>query len=158
MVFTIQSQLYAKVAVTGILQPSDHLHEKGFVTFGAAIDTLTEGNVEVNNFTYQPYKLKKGLLIANFSVIIPEQKKHVKPKEPVATWHLLNENDEDAIYYISILLTANRNNDKYENYWVPTPENPGDEESHTPIQQRIVTEIRNLQKAEKENPQDDEES
>ena len=74
--------------------------------------------------------------------------KHVKPIDPVSTWHLLNENEEDAIYYVSSLLKANRNNDQYEQYWFPTPQNPGDEDSHTPIQRRILQELRNLQEAE----------
>ena len=61
-VISIQSQIYAENAVTGILQPSDLLHEEGDVTFCAAIVTLHEGtmNIHVNNFTDQPYKLKKG--------------------------------------------------------------------------------------------------
>ena len=49
------------------------------------------------HFTDQPYKLKKGLHIANFSVMTPEQMNHVRPVDPVSTWHLLNEN-EDAVY------------------------------------------------------------
>ena len=65
----------------------------------------------------QPFKLKKGMHIANFSVMTPEQMKHVRPMDPVSTWHLLNENEEDAIHYISSLLKANRNNDQYEQYW-----------------------------------------
>ena len=66
----------------------------------------------------------------------------------------MNENEEDAVYYISSLLKANRNNDQYEQYWFPTPENPGNETSHTPIQQRILKELRNLEEIEKLNPQD----
>ena len=124
--------------MTGLLQPSDLLHEEGDVTFCAAIVTLHEGTmrIHVNNFTDEPYKLKKGLQIANFSVMTPERMKHVRPTDPVSTWHLLNENEEDAIYYISSLLKANRNNDQYEQYWFPTPENPGNEASNTPIQQK----------------------
>ena len=153
-VISIQSQIYAENAVTGILQPSDILHEEGDVTFCAAIVTLHEGTMKmhVNNFTDQPYKLKKGLHIA------PEQMKHVRPIDPVSTWHLLNENEEDAVYYISSLLKANRNNDQYEQYWFPTPENPGDEASHTPIQERILRELRNLEEIEKLNPQNNEDS
>ena len=102
----IKSQIYNENTVTGVLHPSDRLHEEGDITFCAAIVTLTNGNVNVhiNNFTDQPYKLKKGLHIANFSVLTPEQMKHVKPIDPVSTWHLLNENEEDAIYYVSSLL------------------------------------------------------
>ena len=156
----IKSQIYNETSVTGVLQPSDLLHEESDITFCAAIVTLTNGNVSVhiNNFSDQPYKLKKGLHIANFSVLTPEQMKHVKPIDPVSTWHLLNENEEDAIYYVSSLLKANRNNDQYEQYWFPTPENPGDEDSHTPIQRRILQELRNLQEAEQLDPQNDEES
>ena len=152
-VISIHSQIYAENAVTGILQPSDLLHE-GDVTFCAAIVTLHEGTMRmhVNSFTDQPYKLKKGLHTANFSVMTPEQMKHVRPIDPVSTWHLLNENEKDAIYYISSLLKANRNNDQYEQYWFPTPENPGDEASHIPIQQRILRELRNLEEIEKLNP------
>ena len=76
----------------------------------------------------------------------------------VRTWHLLHENEENAVHYISSLLKANRNNDQYEQYWFPTPENPGDEESHTPIQKRLLGELRSLQGAEILNPNDDEES
>ena len=150
-VILIQSQIYAENGVTGILQRSDFLNEEGDVTFRAAIVTLHEGTmrIHVNNFTDQPYKLKKGLHIANFSVMTPEQMKHVRPIDPVSTWHLLNENEEDAIYYISSLLKANRNNDQYEQYWFPTPDNPGDEASHTPIQRRILRELRNLEEIEK---------
>ena len=99
-----------------MLQPSDLLHEEGDITFCAAIVTLTSGivNVHINNFTDQPYKLKKGLHIANFSVLTPEQMTHVKPIDPVSTWHFLNENEEVAIYYVCSLVKANRNNDQYE--------------------------------------------
>ena len=159
-IISIQSRIYAENAVTGILQPSEPLKEENDVTFCAAIITLDEGTtrIHVNNFTDQPYKLKKGMHIANFSVMTPELMKHVRPIHPVSTRHLLNENEENAVHYISSLLKANRNNDQYEQYWFPTPENPGDEESHTQIQKRILRELRNLQEAESLNPQEDEES
>ena len=150
-IISIQSRIYAENAVTGILQPSEPLNEENDITFCAAIITLDEGTTRIhaNDFTDQPYKLKKGMHIANFSVMTPEQMKHVRPIDPVSTWHLLNENEEDAVHYISILLKDNRNNDQYEQYWFPTPENPGDEASHTPIQKRILRELRNLQKSRK---------
>ena len=74
-VITINSQIYAENAVTGKLHPSDLLHEEGNVTFCAAMVTLNEETmgIRVNNFPDQPYKLKKGLHVANFLVITPEQ-------------------------------------------------------------------------------------
>ena len=54
--------------------------------------------IHANNLTDQPYKLKKGLHIENFSVMPPEQMKQVRPIDPMSTWHILNENEEDALY------------------------------------------------------------
>ena len=45
-----------------------------------------------------------------------------------------------------------------EKFWVPTPENPGDESEHTPIQQRILRELRDLQRLEELDPKQDEKS
>ena len=61
-IIPIQSQIYAENAVTGILQLSDLLNEENDITFCAAIVTLDEGTtrIHVNNFTDQPFKLKKG--------------------------------------------------------------------------------------------------
>ena len=46
-VSTTHSQIYAENAVTGILQPSDFLHEEGDVTLCAAIVTLNEGTMGI---------------------------------------------------------------------------------------------------------------
>ena len=76
----------------------------------------------------------------------------------MATWHLLQDNDDNAIQYVSSLLKTHRNNEEVNQYWFPTPENPGDESTHTPIQRRILTELRNLQELEQLNPLQDEQS
>ena len=130
MVIPVKSTLYAENTVTGILQPSEFLYDEGDVSFRVAIVTLLEGTmvIPINNFTDQLFKHKKGLHIANCSVRTPDQMKHVKPVDPVSTLHLLNENEDDAVCYISSLLKANCNNDQHEQYWFPTREHPGDEE------------------------------
>ena len=84
--------------------------------------------------------------------------KYVKPIDPLTTWHLLQENPEHAVYYASSLIKSPRNDEDKENYWFPTPEDPGDPQSHTPIQQRILKELYSLQELEKLNPQDSLES
>ena len=112
------SLLYPENAVTGILQPSDLLHKEGDITFCPALVTLNNGSISipVNNFTDHPYKLKKGLHIANFSVMTPEQMKYVKPIDPASTWHLLQNDQEQAAHYISSLIKTNRNPQNSENY------------------------------------------
>ena len=64
-VISIQSQTYAENAVTGILQPSDLLHEEGDVTFCAAIVTSNEGSkrIHVNTFTDNPTISRKGRIL-----------------------------------------------------------------------------------------------
>ena len=121
------SLLYPENAVTGILQPSDLLHEEGDITFCPALVTLYDGSISlpVNNFTDHPYKLKKGLHIANFSVMTPEQMKYVKPVDPASTWHFLQNDQEQAAHYVSSLSKTNKNPQNSGNVWFPTPENPG---------------------------------
>ena len=159
-IISLFSQMYEDSNVTGIIQPSNALTEDGDIAFCAALVTLTQGQItiHVNNFTEQPYTLKRGSHIANFSVLTPEQMKYVKPIDPVTTWHLLQENPENAAYYASSLIKSPKNDDDKENYWFPTPENPGDPQLHTPIQQRILKELLTLQELEQLNPQDDSES
>ena len=156
----INSLLYPENAVTGILQPSDLLHEEGDIKFCPALVTLNDGSImiPVNNFTDHPYKLKKGLHTANFSVMTPEQMKYVKPVDPASTWHLLQNDQEQAAHYVSSLSKTNRNPQNSENYWFPTPENPGNPEEHTPIQKRILRELQALQDLETLDPTKDEES
>ena len=154
------SLLYPENAVTGILQSSDLLHEEGDITLCPALVTLNNGStaIPVNNFTDHPYKLKNGLHIANFTVMTPEQMKYVKPIDPASTWHLLQNDQEQAALYISSLIKTNRNPQNSENYWFPTPENPGNPEEHTPIQKRILRELQARQDLETLDPTTDAES
>ena len=154
------SQLYENTTVTGILQPSNNITDDGDIAFCAALVTLTNGQVSVhlNNFPDSPYTLKTGTQVATFTVLSPEQMKYVKPIDPVTTWHLLQDNPENAAYYASSLIKSTKPEDFKENYWFPTPEDPGDPQHHTPIQKRILSELINLQELEKLNPQDDPES
>ena len=154
------SQMYVDTAVTGILQPSNTLTEDGDIAFCAALVTLTTGQVEIhlNNFTDHPYTLQGGSHVANFSVMTPGQMKYVKPIDPVTTWHLMQDNPENAAFYVSSLIKSSKQEHFHETHWFPTPEDPGDSQQNTPIQKRILTELQNLQELEKLNPQDDPES
>ena len=105
--------------------------------------------MSVNNFTDSPFTLKKDIHIANFSVLTSKQMKYVQPVDPVSTKHLLLRDEELAAHYVSSLMKTNKNPESSENYWFPTPENPGNIEEHTPIQTRILKQLRDLQEMEK---------
>ena len=148
------SLLYPENAVTGISQPSDLLHEEGDITFCPALVTLNDGSlmIPVNNFSDHPYKPKKGLHIANFSVMTPKQMKYVKPIDPASTCQFLQQDQEQAAHYVSGVIKANKNPQNQESYWFPTSKNPGNPEEHTPIQKRILRELQALQDLETLDP------
>ena len=66
--------------------------------------------------------------------------------------HLLNNSHDDAVHYINSHLKTSKNDEVNKTYWFPTPQNPGNEKEHTPIQTRILNELRELEQLEKLNP------
>ena len=156
----VKSQVYTDNEATGIIQPSPILEiHKDFLICPAPPSTQNNKHmVKISNFLDHPYTLKKGTHIANFSILTPEQTKHILPINPTSIRHLLNNNHDDAIHYINSLLKTSKTDEVNETYWFPTPKNPGNEKEHTPIQARILNELRELEQLEKLNPLENTES
>ena len=76
----------------------------------------------------------------------------------MAILSMIPEGDPDLITYLTELLRTNKPDQQTNTFWFPTSENPGNTEEHTPIQTRILKELRELQVKEKLNPKDDIES
>ena len=68
---------------------------------------------------------------------------------------MIPEGDPDLTTYLNELLRTNKPEQQSNTIWFPTPENPGKTKDHTPIQTRILKELRELQGKEKLNPKDD---
>ena len=150
----VKSQIYTENEVTGIIQLSPLLENDEDLLICQAISS-TQNNkhmVQISNFLDHPYTLKKGTHMANFSILIPEQTKHIRPVNSTSVRHLLNNNHVDAIHYIKSLLKTSKTNKVNETYWFPTPQNPGNEKEHTPFQKRILNELRELEQLAKLNP------
>ena len=109
--------------------------------------------VRVTNTTESPYTINKNTEIADFSVVTAEQSKFIKPVD-MAILSMISEGDPDLITYMTELLKTNKQHQQTNTLWFPTPENPGNTEDHTPIQTRILKELRELQRKEKLNPKD----
>ena len=109
--------------------------------------------VRVTNTTELPYTINKNTHIAEFSVVTPEQSKFIKPVE-MAIFSMIPEGDPNPITCLTELLRTNKQDQQTNTFWFPTPENPGNTEDHTPIQTRILKELRELQLKEKLNPKD----
>ena len=90
--------------------------------------------------------------MANFSILTPEQTRQIRPVNPTSVRHLLINNHDHAIHYIHRLLKTSKTDEVNKTYWFPTRQNPGNEKEHTPIQTRILNELRELEQSEKLNP------
>ena len=70
----------------------------------------------------------------------------------------MHQHTEVTDVYLNQFLKVNNKKDKTEQYWFPTPEQPGDPTTYTPIQKRIFDELVELQTLENLNPHNDEQS
>ena len=145
---------------TGITQPSPLLENDEDLLICPAILSSQNNKhmVPISKFLDHPYTLKKGTHLANFSILIPEQTIQIRPVNPTSVRHLLNNNHDDAIHYKKSLLKTSKIDEVNETYWFPTPKNPGNEKEHTPIQARILNELRELEQLRKLNPLENTES
>ena len=124
-----------------------------------SMSTIIDGNiaVRVTNTTESLYTINKNTQIAEFSVVTPEQSKFIKPVD-TAILSMIPEGDPDLVTHLTELLRTNKPDQQNNTFWFPTIENPGNTEDHTPIQTRVLTDLRELQRREKLNPKDDIES
>ena len=113
--------------------------------------------MRVTNTTESPYLIEKNTQIAEFSVVTPEQSKHIKPVDRVILSTVL-QGDPDLTGHLSELLSMNKPGKQDNTLWCRTPENPGKSQDHTPIQTRILKEIIQIKEKEKLYPEESNES
>ena len=82
----------------------------------------------------------------------PEEAKELKPLNTAALEVLTEDDSEDPVIYINELLKTSDKPFNNQNFWFPTPDNPRDPSTHTPIQNRILREIKELEEIQKLNP------
>ena len=145
----------SKWNTTGTVTPLEKFTETASVPISHSMSTIIDNRmaVRVTNTTESPYLIKKHTQIVEFSVVTPEQPKHMKPVD-MAILSMVPQGDPDLTAYISELLRTNKPEQQDNMFWFPTPENLGKLEDHTPIQTRILKELNELKDKEKLNPQD----
>ena len=144
--------------VTGIVQPTETYDGHDVILVCPAIVTLTNQTVRltVNNTSSLPCTIPKGTHLATFSVLSPSEHRELRPVNPVVLSYLNVKDPKYSYEYVNELLRQPRNQDIEDHYWFPTPENPGDPSTHTPIQARILAEFYELERLEKLDPMKDE--
>ena len=59
---------------------------------------------------------------------------------------MIPESDPDLATYLTELLRTSKPDQQNNTFWFPTSKKPGNTENHTPIETRILTELRELQR------------
>ena len=149
----------SKWNTTGTVTPLEKFTETASLLISHSMSTIIDKRiaVRVTNTTESPFLIKKHTQIAEFSVVTPEQSKHIKPVD-MAILSMIPQDDPDMTAYLNELLRTNKSEQQDNTFWFPTPENPGKPEDHTPIQTRILKELNELKNKEKLNPQESTES
>ena len=149
----------SKWKTTGTVTPLEKFTEIANLLISHSMSTIVDKRiaVSVTNTTESPYLIKKHTQIAEFSVVTPEQSKHIKPVD-MAILSMIPQGNNDLTAYLNELLRTSKPEQQDNTFWFPTPENPGKPEDHTPIQPRILKELNELNDKEKLNPQESTES
>ena len=145
----------SKWNTTGTVTPLDKFTETASLLISHSMSTLIDKRIAVRTTsrTESPYLIKKHTQIAEFSVVTPEQSKHIKPVD-MAFLSMIPQGDPDLTTYLNELLRTNKPEQQDNTFWFPTPEHPGKLKDHTPIQTRILKELNELKDKEKLNPQE----
>ena len=144
---------------TGIVTPSPQFENHDSIFITASLSTVNNNaiGIQIINFSELQHTITLDTHLADFKILTPEQIKHMQPVDPALLSFMIQQ-DETTEVYINELLKVPQPNEEQETYWFPTPEDPGDPTTYTPIQQRIYDELLELRELEKLNPHDNETS
>ena len=145
----------SKWNTTGTVTPLEKFTETSSLLISHSMSTIIDKRVavRVTNTTESPYLIKKHTEIAEFSVVTPEQSKHIKQVD-LAILSMIPQGDFDLTAYLNEFFRTNKPEQQDNTFWFPTPENPGKFEDHTPIQTRTLKELNELKDKGKLNPQE----
>ena len=149
----------SKWNTTGTVTPLEKFTERASLLISHSMSTIIDKRIAVRmtNTTESPYLIKKHTQIAEFSVVTPEQSKHIKPVD-MAILSMIPQDDPDLTAYLNELLRTNKPEQQDNTFWFPTAEDPGKLEDHTPIQTRSLKELNELKNKEELNPKESIES
>ena len=145
--------------VTGIVTPSQQYENHDSISITASLSTVNNNAIgyQIINFSELPYTITMDIHLADFKILTPEQIKHIQPVDP-ALLSFMIQHEETTEVHINELLKVPQQTPEQETFWFPTPDEPGDPATYTPIQQRIYQELLELQELEKLNTNDNDTS
>ena len=116
----------SKWNTTGTVTPLERFTETASLLISQSMSTIFDKRIAVRviNTTESPYLIKKHTQIAEFSVVTPEQSKHIKPVD-MAMLRMIPQDDPEMTAYLNELLRTNKSEQQDNTFWFPTPENHG---------------------------------
>ena len=144
----------SNVDTTGVINPATNHCSGDPLVVASSISTASNRKIDirVTNTTPTPFTIKRNTTIAEFKILSPEEAKELRPLNTAALKVLTEDDSEEALVYINELLKTSEKPSNNQNFWFPTPDNPGDPSTHTPIQSRILREIKELEEIQKLDP------
>ena len=105
--------LPSKWNITGTVTPLEMSTETASLLISHSMSTIIDKRlaVRLTNTTESPYLIKKHTKIAEFSVVTPEQPKHIKPVD-MAIFSMIPQGDPDLTAYLKELLRTNNPSSK----------------------------------------------
>ena len=139
---------------TGIIHPTEQYSGEHQLVVASSLSTISnsKSEIRVTNTSPNLFTLKKNANVAEFTILSPQEAKQLHPLNSAALKVLAEDNTEQALEYVNELLKSSEKPQTTQNFWFPTPDNPGDPSTHTPIQSRILREIEELENIQKLNP------
>ena len=139
---------------TGIVTQQFENHDSFFITVSLSTVNANAIGYQIISFSELPYTITLDTHVADFKILTPEQIKHIQPLDPALLSFMIQHEETTQVYKNDFLKVPQQNSEQ-ETSWFPTPEEPGDSATYTPIQQRIYNELLELKELEKLNPPDD---
>ena len=106
---------------------------------------LTSLALQIKILVSHPCRHKKGTDITKLRVLTPFKTTHMQLVNHISIPNLLKPNNNDIIHYRNSFLKSSRSNMVIKISSFRTPQNPGNEQEHTPIQTRTLDELRELE-------------
>ena len=153
----VNSHFCTNDGATRLIQPPPLLKNIEIILICPALSS-TQNNKQmfpISKLLEHPYTLRKGTHNDNSLILTPDQTQHIRPINPTSVRHLLNNNHDRGIIFLSSVLKTSKTVEVNETFWFTMPQNPGNEMEHTPFQSGNLNEIRELEKLEQLNPQID---
>ena len=131
----------------GIVHPTQNYSDDKPIVLASSLSTDHDMRVPIRltNTSLTPFTIKKNTVVAEFHITTHKKAKNIKPSSTAALKVLTEDYSEQALEYVNELLKTTEKPETTQQFWFPTPENPGDPSTHTPVQRRILREIEELE-------------